>query len=65
MLGKISLECSGVECGESASLEIIVDTCPVYMLFFRFNTSCKELFVSCNYSFLFVCLTLMIFKVNA
>ena len=35
------------------------------MLFFRFQTSPKKLYVSCDYCFLFVCLTPMVSKANA
>ena len=37
----------------------------IYISFFRFDTSPKELFVSYHYHILFACLTAMVFKVNS
>ena len=46
--------------GETAGLKNFYQLIhTAYMLFFKFNTSPRKLSVSCDYCFLFVCLTLM------
>ena len=59
--------CWRTRCGETATLEkfyLLIWHILYICCFFRFDASPKKLFVSCIYHILFVCLALMVFKVN-